>query len=272
MQQFSRALDAEAKALRSIHVFLSKTLKNLEVCECLGVCNRVGPLSGVLNSGCVQVERTCLDVMARTVSSGCSDTVLRTSVVQHGPEMLAEPTTQTEKDACSRFCENLLPTCELDGDENQEDLHSILAGDSPTDAASFFPETQPQRSKRRRGERRGKRKKAHVSQNAQQANGAQDVLEKEFSVGEGANGSCEGAHDEVSELEAAEGLDLVLSSALQDAKELLAEAPVGGDNSRHDRQGAENPAPEGNQFGSDGLFMDEGLAAIQDMNAILDSD
>lgn len=32
VQQFTRALDAEAKELRSIHAYLSKTLKNLEVC------------------------------------------------------------------------------------------------------------------------------------------------------------------------------------------------------------------------------------------------
>ena len=58
----------------------------------------------------LQVERNCLDVMARTASAaGTSDPVLAQAPAQHNLAHSAHTLTEAGNDAYSRFCQNLLP-------------------------------------------------------------------------------------------------------------------------------------------------------------------
>jgi hypothetical protein len=243
--------------------------------------------------------------MAQTVIAGaCSDPVLAQAAVPPDPVSVARTISQAGNDACSRFCENLLPASVVDPDNGSgEDLSLRLRPADSTSVeqrgagASGTRKRQPQKGKERNelklcddtdeeelgnaapksghGKRRDRQKQARVSREDVQPRGFgrrraatlhQETVRRAMPVHD------DSAHSD-SEWDC-EGLDdFILSSALDDAKELLGglqgERKRCSSDERNDFAVAVSAAAH-NVGSSAAEFMpDEDLDAIESMRIIL---
>lgn len=219
--------------------------------------------------------------MARTASgAGGSEAVLAQAAMQQDPAE-AHRVSQPANDACSRFWENLLPAVAADdADGSQGDL-SLPAGFAESEhtgaVASGTGKRGRQRGKRGQGQQRGKQKQAKTGveetggacRPARAARGA--TLNRETV-------SCIDQANESSDLfdneGASEGLDDValLSAAIHDAKELLAEEQGEEKHASSDLQELSGSGVEDIVSSLDELIPDQELAAMAEMSAILDAE
>lgn len=216
----------------------------------------------------MQVERTCLDVMARIVSAGgSSDAVLAQAV---DPARLAQRISDTQNDAYARLCENLLPTTADDGIQEELSLQlqpeSSIAAEHSKSASGAGKKRARRRPKAGQGQHRGKRKQAWAHESPTRGTDRETVAVSDcepdyahdsltLSLGEGASADLE---------------NLSLLSALHDAQELLAEGVCEGQGTGSERHCA--GASGVDETVGTGLIPDENLAAMEEMNAILGLD